>query len=79
MKLRCTQNRTPATNGILGFGAKPECAIIGITQGTVYDGNPINILSGGGERTVSNEVQFLIYNDQQEWEFYDINLFEPIL
>lgn len=79
MKLKCVQDHWPAKSGVLGFGAKPKTKIEGITEGKEYSGSPLAELhdwvSTGGSLDTKNT--FLIYNDDEEWETYQLDLFEP--
>lgn len=81
MKVRCVQDKTPASNGFLGLGAHPEQQIEGLTKGNTYTVAPVSDVSGDGNLgfgSISTEIRFLAYNDNGEWETYDVNLFEPI-
>lgn len=78
MKLKCVKARTDASNGIFGIGAHGPEPIEGLTEGKTYDAQIVNELSGGGNMSVDNNYYFLIYNDNDEWETYDLNLFSPI-
>lgn len=78
MKLKCIKARTDASEGFLGIGAHGPEPIEGLTEGKTYDAQVVNELSGGGNMSVDNNYYFLIYNDNDEWETYDLNLFSPI-
>jgi len=78
MKLKCIKARTDASNGLFGIGAHGPEPIEGLTEGKVYDAQVLNTLSYGGNMSVSNSIEFLLYNDNSEWETYDLNLFSPI-
>lgn len=82
MKLICAQDHWPAkAANMLGFGAKPRTKIAGITQGKEYSGTPVTDTTGsimGGIGDVSSTTQFLIFNDNKEWEHYQLDLFQPV-
>ena len=78
MKLKCVKDFTDASNGIFGIGRSDAEKIDGLTKGKTYDTQVLNTLSYGGNMSVSNDIKFLIYNDNEEWETYDLNLFSPI-
>lgn len=78
MKLKCIKARTDASNGLFGIGAHGPEPIEGLTLGKTYDAQLVNELSGGGNLSVDNNYYFLVYNDNDEWETYDLNLFSPI-
>lgn len=81
MKIKCKQDHWPASKGVLGFGAKEPEKIEGLTQGKTYDASPVSDVSGDGNLgfgSINTEVKFLIYNDNDEWDYYQLNLFEPI-
>lgn len=78
MKIKCIQDHWPASEGFLGIGAHGEEYIDGLTKGKVYDAQVLNKLSGGGNLSVSNEIKFLIFNDNDEWRTYQLNLFIPV-
>lgn len=78
MKIKCIQDHWPASEGFLGIGAHGPEKINGLTEGKVYKACVINKLSGGGNTSVSNNLKFLIYNDDEEWADYQLNLFIPI-
>jgi len=79
MKLKCKQDHWPAKSGVLGIGAKPRTKIEGLTEGKDYNGSPLAELhdwvANGG--SLNTTITFLIYNDNSEWETYQLNLFEP--
>ncbi len=78
MKIKCIKAHTDASEGFLGIGAHGEEPIEGLTLGKTYDAQVLNKLSGGGNHSVSNNIKFLIYDDNEEWKTYSLNLFEPI-
>lgn len=81
MKIKCNQDHWPASKGLLGFGAKDPEKIDGLTKGKTYDGSPVSYVIGSGNiglGSVETNFQFLIYNDNDEWQKYQLNLFEPI-
>ena len=80
MKLKCKTGFKPATNGILGIGAKPRRPIKGLTEGNTYTGElvPAAFSVLEGTRIDESDICAMLYNDEQEWECYDLNLFEPI-
>lgn len=77
MKVICIDAFYDATNGFLGLGAKPKRPIEGLTEGKQYTAQVVNILSYGGNVSVSNDIQFLVWNDNEVWETYPINCFKP--
>lgn len=80
MKIKCNQDHWPASNGFLGLGAKGPEKIEGLTEGKTYDASPVSMVSGDGNLgfgSISTKIYFLVYNDDQEWETYQSNLFEP--
>lgn len=78
MKVICVDAHWEATKGILGLGAKPRRPIPGLTEGKKYDVEVVNIVDGGGSCSVGNNVQFLIFNDNEEWETYSTDCFKPV-
>jgi len=82
MKLKCNQDHWAAETGnFLGIGNKPRTKIEGLTEGKTYDGSPIGMTSGDGNLgfgSIETEIKFLIYNDDNEWVDYQLNLFSPI-
>lgn len=80
MKLKCVDDHWAATNGFLGIGAKPETKIKGLTLGKVYEGLVVTSVTGDGNigfGSINSSYDFLIFNDDGEWESYQLNLFEP--
>jgi hypothetical protein len=79
MKLKCKQDVWPATNGLLGIGAKPARAISGLTKWKEYEATPIAVVSNWTNHTSidADDYCFLIYNDLGQWETYPLYLFEP--
>ena len=68
MKFKCKQDYLPEKKvNMIGFGAKPRTKIKGITQGVTYDGV-----------IYPTHIEVVIYNDDKSWEYYQLNLFEPI-
>jgi hypothetical protein len=65
---------------MIGFGAKPRTKIEGLTEGKEYLGTTVTKTSGsvtGGMGSIDSTSQFLIFNDNEEWETYQLDLFEP--
>lgn len=79
MKLKCKKAHEDASNGFLGIGARGPKPIEGLTLGKQYDAFVVNQVEGSGQSiSFDNNVYFLIYNDFEMWDYYDLNLFEPI-
>ena len=77
MKIKCVKAKTDPSSGLFGLGAHDGEEIEGLTLGKTYTAQVVNELSGGGSMRVSNDFQFLIFNDKGEWEVYDLYLFVP--
>lgn len=75
MKLKCVTGYEAPSNGFLGLGAHGRKPIDGLTEGKEYSGEVCPLASG---QYTSTTVYFLIYNDNKEWETYDLNLFTPV-
>lgn len=79
MKVVCVDAYWDATNGFLGLGAKPKRPIEGLTEGKTYEGSPVTTVSGGSMNTsVSTCIEFLIFNDNEEWQTYSVDCFRPV-
>lgn len=82
MKLKCVQDYWPAKEpNFIGFGGKPKTKIEGLTENNEYEGTPIAKVYGsigGGSGDVYSKTHFLIFNDDGEWESYQLDLFEPV-
>ena len=74
MKLKCISAHLPATGGIMGIGSKPIRPIDGLTLHKDYTGDAVAI---PGYNSIDVTIYFLIYNDNNEWKTYDLNLFSP--
>lgn len=80
MKLKCKQGYFNATNGIMGFGAKPRRPIEGLTEGKEYIGELVPIVynvMNQGTTINEDDIKVMIYNDDGNWKPYQLNLFEP--
>ena len=80
MKLKCVKAHEDPSNGFLGIGAHGRRPIEGLTIGKEYEGSPIALVSNWTDMTTIDQdnYEFLIFNDNEEWETYDLNLFSPI-
>lgn len=79
MKIKCIKAYKDSSNGILGIGRRDRQPIKGLTQGKIYDTQVVTSVEGSGNSiSFNNYHYFLIFNDNKEWETYDLNLFEPI-
>lgn len=81
IKLLCVDGFYNATNGFLGLGAKPKRKIEGLTEGMQYTGYPVTEVSGDGNigfGSISTQISFLIYNDDGEWQTYNVDCFKPV-
>lgn len=79
MKLKCITDNITEIKGFLRK-RKEVIKVEGITIGKIYSGTIYLDVSGsinGGFGNVSTESHFLIYNDNKEWAFYDMELFIP--
>jgi hypothetical protein len=77
MRVKCKQSFTKPSDGFLGFGAHNGKRIEGITENKTYTVMAVNKISGGGNISVSNNIKFLLYNDNGKWELYKPEYFEP--
>lgn len=79
MKLKCKVAHQEATNGLFGVGAKPRTRIDGLTLGKEYVGNLVPLVNNFSQSTTiaASDIKAMIYNDNQEWKAYSLNLFEP--
>jgi len=80
MNIKCIQDYWPETKGILGIGAKHREKINGLTKGQIYNATPVSITEGEGNiafGTIGTTVKFLIFNDDGEWQTYQLGLFQP--
>jgi hypothetical protein len=78
IKIKCIKAKTDPSKGVFGLGAHDGEVIEGLTLNKVYIASAVNILSYGGSMSVSNELQFFIFNDNKKWKSYDTELFIPI-
>jgi len=80
-KLICVDAYYDATSGFLGMGAKPKRPIEGLTEGKEYTGYPVSEVRGEGNigfGSISTQVNFLIFNDDGEWQTYNVDCFKPL-
>lgn len=74
MKVRCVK----ATHEKFKlFGPNETVQIEGLTEGKIYDAQPILYISGGGNMSVTTYLQFFLFNDLGQWDSYDADRFVP--
>lgn len=79
MKLRCVRDYDDVTTGWFNKITR-QVKVPGISYGKVYDGTPVNYTGGSGNigfGNISTSHYFMIFNDNKEWEMYDLYHFEP--
>jgi hypothetical protein len=75
MKLKCRVAYEKPSDGFLGIGAHGRKPIAGLTEGKEYE---VALASdASGQQYTSTTFYFLVYNDNGEWETYDLDLFGP--
>lgn len=78
MKIKCNQDYWPAKTGVLGVGVCEPEKIDGLTLGKTYDASPVFNEGYVFLGSIDITIKFLIYDDNEEWNSYQLNLFEPI-
>lgn len=74
MKLICVQDHWPASNGVMGIGAKPRRRIAGLTEGKTYFGNVVGEASG---QYTTTDFYIIVFDDNRQWTKHKMFLFEP--
>lgn len=80
VKLICNQDSFTKTKGLFNKITYKE-KINGLTEGKIYVGYPVTSVSGDGNLgfgTIESRVDFLIFNDHEEWKTYQCDLFSPL-
>jgi hypothetical protein len=83
MKVTCVQDSWPAELGGFLKRAKPAKKIEGLTEGKEYIGQMIAVVDRWGvalenaTTITSEDYRFMIFNDDNKWCDYQLNLFEP--
>lgn len=79
MKVVCRKAFKEPSKGFLGIGAHGLTHIDGLTEGQVYEAAPVAIVNNWSDQTniEKSDYKFLIFNDNNEWATYDLNLFRP--
>lgn len=78
-KIICIKDHHDGTEGSwLGIMDKEARKIYGITKGKEYQAQALTITDGRGMDVlqVSTKIVFFIFNDDEKWETYDVDLFK---
>lgn len=80
MKLKCVRSSILGTKNLQGRGAKVLIPIKGLTEGATYTGELVPLVPSTlyGICIEELDIHTMIYNDEQEWKAYPLDLFEPI-
>lgn len=81
MKVKCIKDNTDyVKGGLFGIGEKLESKIDGLTKNKTYNAEVISHTQCSGYGTtlsVESEIVFFIFNDDEQWQAYNPDLFVP--
>lgn len=78
-KITCIKDQTNGfEGGWLGIGKEESKKIDGLTKGKTYLAQALTITEGSGMDVlqVSTKIVFFIFNDDEKWQTYDVDLFK---